>query len=147
MTTRQRKRCFGCGIFFSSLSRHYTKSSCEEGGSKKPRPSPNVHDGGDNLPNDLTSCNSSDSTNLDDPCDDRTGALDNIEELDLNETFIAGCNSAAPPSSTRSPSTICPHWSRRPLPRLFLASHLAKLLLYHLISRKPGFVLPIMIVP
>jgi hypothetical protein len=108
MTTRQRKRCFGCGIFFSSLSRHYTKSSCEDGVSKKSRLSPNVHEGGDDLPNNLMSCNSSDPTNLDDPSDVRTGDADDIEELDLNETFVADCNPAASHSSTRSPSTMLP---------------------------------------
>jgi hypothetical protein len=98
--TRKRKRCFGCGFFFSSLPLHYAQSSCE-GVSKKTGPSsPNVPDiGDDDLPSDLMSCSPSDPK-LDDSFDFRTGALNDIEELDLNETFIADCNRGAHSSSS-----------------------------------------------
>jgi hypothetical protein len=102
--TRPRNRCFGSGIFFSSLSRHYIKSSCDRGGSKKPRTSPNVGDGVDDIPNDLLPSGNHSDHNLDDLSDDRTSAPDDFEVLD--EYFIADCNQVALSSSTRSPSNI-----------------------------------------
>jgi hypothetical protein len=104
--TRRRNRCIGCGIFFSSLSRHYAKSSCVRGGSKKPRTSPNLGDGVDDNPNDFLSSGNHSDHNLDDLSDDRTSAPDDFEVLD--EYFIADCNQVALPSSTQSPSYIFP---------------------------------------
>jgi hypothetical protein len=102
---RKRKRCSGCGIFFSSLSHHYKKSSCD-GVAKKNRSSclPDALDSGADggIPDDLFTCNSSDM-NIAGLSDDSTTAPDNIDEVDVDEMFIAHCN--PPLTTTSSPSS------------------------------------------